>query len=302
MFLSSLLFAVVAAMAACQSQQPSGGRRVSPPAGDKGKAASLATYEDDIQPLLKQKCLSCHSGDQKPDLSSYDLAKKWADDIYKEVKAGTMPTAKKDRLSDAQVATVKSWIDGGHRKTASGSKDDTSAGLVSWDSWVKGYLTKSCLTCHGSGSNSGDYSTFAKASAAAVDILESMEDGRMPKGGTADTAAIKKMKQWVEAGAPQSDRDSGDDDKDDDKNDDKDDDQSAAVTYEGNVKRIINSYCISCHSVGGGISPELDSKSKVVAAADEVYDSVQAGRMPRTGPLGATDKETLKKWIDSGKK
>lgn len=301
--LATMLLSGVAILSACE-QKSSGGRQNAPNKGgiDTG-VVNNTSYTKDIQPLLKKKCTSCHAGNQAPDLSGYEGAKKSANAIYRTVKAGSMPTAKQDRLTSSQEALIKSWIDGGLKKTIGNSGDSTAA-LVSYDSWVKDYLKKHCISCHGSKSDDGDFSTYSQAAKAAGRIYESMDEGSMPKGGKAEASAKSKMKSWLNSGAPeQADLADVDEDTVDDQDTDNDivkDDDSAKITYDLNVKKIIGSYCITCHA-SGATKPELDTRSKVVDQADAVLESIAKGSMPKTGPLSDKYKGIIQKWVDGGK-
>lgn len=84
--------------------------------------------------------------------------------------------------------------------------------------------------------------------------------------------------------------------------------------FDKTVAPLLTRYCLDCHS---GAKPRgaLDltqhksvlakgSKGPIVvpgnAAASRLWQHVQAGKMPPKKPLGASEKEILRKWIDAG--
>ncbi len=93
-----------------------------------GKVAPRAvTYTKDIAPILQQNCQQCHQpGSIAPmSLLTYEQAKEYADEIRAKVSQRLMPPwhidktvgiqlFKNDRsLSEAQIATIVNWVDGG---------------------------------------------------------------------------------------------------------------------------------------------------------------------------------------------
>ncbi len=88
------------------------------------KDEKVPTFKNDVAPLLNTACAGCHAGGKKKagvDISSYDTVMKIvkANDADKSrlVKSVTGQGAKlmppKKGLSDAQVATLKAWINAG---------------------------------------------------------------------------------------------------------------------------------------------------------------------------------------------
>ena len=81
--------------------------------------------------------------------------------------------------------------------------------------------------------------------------------------------------------------------------------QTAAPTYETNVKHIIEHNCISCHS-GSKLYPNLETFEEVKNActnADLVcrIESESCGqRMPLGGRLPQTDIDLIKLWVANG--
>ena len=89
--------------------------------------AKRVTFTKDVSPILQAKCQSCHEpGSIGPmSLVTYQDARPWARSIKQRVEARQMPPWHIDRsvgvthfkndmsLTDAQVATVVAWVDGG---------------------------------------------------------------------------------------------------------------------------------------------------------------------------------------------
>jgi len=102
--------------------QPAVGRTASLPS-----ASRAVTYVKDVAPILQQNCQQCHQpGSIAPmSLMTYDDAKKYANRIRTKVSQRLMPPWHIDRtvgiqqfqndrsLSDAQVATIVSWVNAG---------------------------------------------------------------------------------------------------------------------------------------------------------------------------------------------
>ena len=90
-------------------------------------APAAATFTKDVAPIFQQKCQECHQpGSIAPmSLITYEDAKKYARRIKTKVSQRLMPPWHIDRtigiqqfkndrsLTDAQVATIVNWVDGG---------------------------------------------------------------------------------------------------------------------------------------------------------------------------------------------
>ncbi|WP_234109293.1 c-type cytochrome [Chryseobacterium sp. R2A-55] len=78
------------------------------------------------------------------------------------------------------------------------------------------------------------------------------------------------------------------------------------VTYNQDVKQIIISNCVTCHSaVGAANFYPLTDYSLVKNAIDNILDRVQKpagdpGKMPQGGSLSTTNIDILKKWKADG--
>src|ERR1700745_1340898 len=91
-------------------------------------SAASPTFSKVVAPILSSSCVSCpRPGEVAPmSLLSYEDVRPWAKSIRKKVASREMPPwgadphfgrFKDDRsLSDAQIATITSWVDAGAPK------------------------------------------------------------------------------------------------------------------------------------------------------------------------------------------
>jgi len=77
-------------------------------------------------------------------------------------------------------------------------------------------------------------------------------------------------------------------------------DTSNTVTYDADVKSIINNNCVSCHNTGG-TKPYLDSYQNVIAYSPEQLLAVLATNapkpMPPSSPLSQADIAKITSWV-----
>src|SRR3954451_22000703 len=91
-------------------------------------AETTPTFTKDVAPIFYKSCIECHRATMfaPMSLTSYEDARPWLRSIKQRVTARTMPPWGSDmphgglsndpRLSDEQVQTIVSWIDGGAPK------------------------------------------------------------------------------------------------------------------------------------------------------------------------------------------
>ena len=117
---SSFRFAAFAGAASVVLLLPPAGAAAAPAEDDP-------TFTRDIAPILQQKCEGCHrTGQMAPmPLVTYEEVRPWARAIRTKVVAREMPPWHLDKtvgiqkfvndisLSDAQIATIARWVDGG---------------------------------------------------------------------------------------------------------------------------------------------------------------------------------------------
>jgi mono/diheme cytochrome c family protein len=92
--------------------------------GAKPATAGAVTFHRDVEPILQRHCQTCHRpGEVGPfSLMTFQQSKKWADDIKEYTRSRQMPPwlpadgpafRGERKLSDAEIATLAAWADGG---------------------------------------------------------------------------------------------------------------------------------------------------------------------------------------------
>jgi uncharacterized membrane protein len=69
------------------------------------------SFINDVNPIIENNCISCHSGTQFPDLTSYASIKNNANIIKAQVEARIMPIG--GTLTNAEIKLISCWIDNG---------------------------------------------------------------------------------------------------------------------------------------------------------------------------------------------
>jgi hypothetical protein len=198
----------------------------------------VPSYEDDIRPLLKAKCLRCHGesalkadldlrtpagirkgGESGPAIVAGKPEKSL---LFEKVHSGTMPPGKKDRLSAAEVEKIRHWI-------ADGATSGNAAAAEVTQHDVLPILLRRCTACHGAHRREGglDLRTRAallrggKSGPAVVPgkpdeslVLKKIRAGQMPPRDRLVEASVRPIEaaetevlaRWVAAGAPEVDR------------------------------------------------------------------------------------------------
>jgi hypothetical protein len=107
-------------------------------------AAADVTFNRDVLPILQQRCQVCHRpGEIGPmPLTTYESTRPWARSIKAAVTARVMPPwfadpryghfANDKRLSDEEIATIVSWVDGG---ALEGERKDAPAPAIFREGW-----------------------------------------------------------------------------------------------------------------------------------------------------------------------
>ena len=132
-------------------------------------------FETDVAPLLKAKCSQCHGekdrkadldlgsaalvlkgGESGPAIVPKDLEKSL---LYEKVAAGEMPPAKKERLTDVELAVIRRWIEAGAPSNADAPQTDA---VTQHD--VIPILLRRCTVCHGARRQEGGLDLRTKAS------------------------------------------------------------------------------------------------------------------------------------------
>jgi mono/diheme cytochrome c family protein len=215
------------------------------PVEGKGQVDRQApSYAGDIRPLLQAKCARCHGGRRRrADLdlttpagilkggeSGPAVVPGKPDDslLYEKVHSGAMPPGRMNRLSAAEVATLRRWIAAGARagSGAAGDPGPTAGAVTQHD--VIPILLRRCAACHGARRREGglDLRTRAamlrggKSGPAIVPgkphesrILQKIHSGQMPPRDRLVEASVRPIEpaetevlaRWVAAGAPEVD-------------------------------------------------------------------------------------------------
>src|SRR5207249_4276243 len=194
-----------------------------------GAGPTRPTYQEDIRPLLETKCFRCHSGkSRKKDLdlsepsgilngseSGTVIVRGKAEEslLYEKVKNGAMPPAKKNRLSEAEVETIRRWIAAG-AKVRSGIGDTADHHEINQrnpavtQADVIPILLRRCTVCHGlhrreagldlrtkasivRGGNSGPAIMAGKPDESLV--IKKIRTGRMPPRERLVEASVKPI-------------------------------------------------------------------------------------------------------------
>src|SRR6185436_14451093 len=110
--------------------------------------ANAQTFTKDVAPIMMRSCVSCHRPGQVAPMSllTYEDARPWARAIKTRVSRREMPPWNLDptvgikeilddpSLSDAEIATITRWVDGGAPKgnAADMPKAPTFASIDTW--------------------------------------------------------------------------------------------------------------------------------------------------------------------------
>lgn len=125
---------------------------------DPHLSAAEPRFETEVLPIFQAKCLSCHGEKGRKadlDLRSQASILKGGDSgpavvpnkplqslLYEKVHQGAMPPGKKNRLSEAEVAVIRRWIE-----TGAPSEASTAPAVTHHD--VVPILLRRCTVCHG---------------------------------------------------------------------------------------------------------------------------------------------------------
>ncbi len=190
------------------------------------------SFDATVKPIFAAKCLSCHNeklalgklalhnsdaalkgGESGPAIVPGDATKSL---LIDKVVTRQMPPGK-DKLSDAEIDQIRSWINTGLAKAPT-----TIAHVSEYE--VRGILQARCVLCHGSGRKEGglDLRTLAsrlkggKSGPALVAgkpdeslLLQRIVKGEMPPAKEAKELAfelttdseVEKIRAWISAGA-----------------------------------------------------------------------------------------------------
>jgi mono/diheme cytochrome c family protein len=213
------------------------------PAKEKAKAAAgVPAFASAIGPLLQAKCSRCHGARvRKADLNLSTPAgiRKGGESgpvvvpgkpaeslLYEKVHTQAMPPAKKDRLSAAEVETIRRWIAGGAPfHSGEEAKGATTRTTVTQHD-VLPILLRRCTVCHGMHRQEGKLDLRTRAAMLrggksgpaiapgkpeASRLIQKARAGQMPPRDRLVEASVKPIEQaeidllarWIAAGAPE---------------------------------------------------------------------------------------------------
>jgi mono/diheme cytochrome c family protein len=204
---------------------------------------STVRFEHDILPLFQTKCLRCHGDKARKgdlDLRSLAAAVKGGESgpavvagqpdkslLFEKIHDGTMPPAKKDRLSADEVSRVRHWIEGLASESDNSVKTLASQpprSVTQHD--VIPILLRHCTTCHGlyrreAGLDLRSKTAMLRGGKSGPAIVPGKPDesrlvqrtraGQMPPADRLVEASVKPIEptevdtlaRWIAAGAPE---------------------------------------------------------------------------------------------------
>ncbi len=214
-----------------------------PAADDVRPPQQTPRFEADVQPLLRAKCWACHG--EKEHKGQLDLrtaasalhggesgpaivpGKPDESLLYEKIHGGEMPPEKKDRLSAAEIETIRRWIAAGARSapTQGDAADSPSTTSVTQHD-VLPILMRRCTACHGPRRQEAGLDLRTKASIlrggksgpamvpgkpAKSLIIKRIGAGEMPPRQRLVAASVKPIEPaemeilacWIAAGAPE---------------------------------------------------------------------------------------------------
>ena len=135
--------------------------------------ATRPVFEKDILPIFRKYCFNCH-GKSSPqlglDLRLARLAMRGSQNgpvivpgsaekslLWKKISTREMPLAQfKLKLSDAELETIRKWIEAGAHAETVELPADVQAQFSRFEKHIQPILTKRCVSCHGENAPKGD--------------------------------------------------------------------------------------------------------------------------------------------------
>jgi hypothetical protein len=205
-------------------------------------------------------------------------------------------------------------------QTGTGARASTAlTDPVTYDSWVKDYLTKNCTSCHSTqGGIEPDLASYGKAKLNAQEALGTMMDGSMPKGGPkASKDQVNKMQAWItggtlekkpaSAGTQTTPRTGSGNGSAPNPGTNPAPGASAppavGLTWTRDIQPIFRSSCgiasNGCHSSQSSYG-DLSSLDAAKRRVPGIRTSVSSGLMPRGSRLAEADKRKIIDWTNQG--
>ena len=208
---------------------------------DEKRPTPVPNFETQILPILQAKCVRCHGNETKKSslgLSSQQEILKGGESgkvlvpwvlkqslLYQKVADGEMPPDDRDRLTKAQLATLRLWIEAGAPFTTNSAVSDRPQ-VTQHD--VVPILLRHCIVCHGlqrqegrldlrsktamlKGGKSGPAIVLGRPDESLV--IKRIRSGQMPpKENLLNTGTrpiresdVPRLAQWIALGAPEVD-------------------------------------------------------------------------------------------------
>lgn len=254
---------------------------------DTGCDSVNVTYDATIKPILQTNCIGCHSGSAPS--GGINLTNDANNEVIKNrilctVSGGSgcsaMPPGTK--LTNCQIAQIRKWSGGGTTPTPCDSVNVTYQGTII------PILQANCYGCHSGLTISAgiDLTDTTMVRNLRNKILCTIVKGAgckpMPPSGSLTTCQIAQVRRWINT-IPQTPCDTNN------------------FTYNGAIKPILQSQCISCHSKPtpqANIDLTDDAMNEKIKS--KILCSVTKGSgcavMPPAGMLNACQTTQIRKW------
>ena len=195
-------------------------------------AAEAPRFERDVLPIVTARCLSCHGGnsmvglDLRTAASLFEgshngpvLVKGSPEDslLYQKISSRMMPPeAFKRPLTEAEIETIRLWIEGGALSDAQEEIVLSEQQIEKFGREALPVLKTRCVGCHGAGQSMGglDLRSLAsllkgsqngpvivEGSADASILIRKVAAGAMPPPGTGprvDEEELERLRRWVD--------------------------------------------------------------------------------------------------------
>lgn len=202
---------------------------VAPPIGGGGSTSPSATdtvcFNTDILPLYVSYCGSsgCHDLNSHREgvvLTDYSRIMKGIrsknasnSSYYTIIVGGSMPPSNSAKMTTANIALIKRWIDQGALNTQCINVCDTTK--FTYTNAIQGILTSNCGGCHGTRPGTanvylGDYASTKSYIIAnktifvnAINWTSTRASMNMPQSAKMVACKITQIQKWIDNGYPQ---------------------------------------------------------------------------------------------------
>ena len=198
-------------------------------------AADAPVFETDVLPIFTRYCFNCH-GKSSPqlglDLRSARLAMRGSQNgpvivpgslesslLWKKVSTRQMPLALfKLKLTDAEIDTVRRWIEGGALSRPAELPEAVQAQFRHFETDIRPLLSRRCVSCHGADDPEADLDlrsleSLVRGSRTGPVIFEGFSDksilirkiasGLMPPPDSENPVTpdeLRSLKRWIDRG------------------------------------------------------------------------------------------------------